>query len=60
MISDADRQKIDAMNLDDMEHILHNTPSFAWPFRNWDTGEYFYERYDKLRGEQDGHLADPD
>lgn len=59
MISDADRQRVDAMTLDDMDHIFHNTPSFAWPFSNEELGEYFCERYDRLKGEQSGHLADP-
>lgn len=58
-MTEDDKQRIDAMTLDDMEHVLSTTPSFAWPFRDADVGDYFYERYDRLRIERDDHLADP-
>lgn len=47
------------MSLDDMDHIWHNTASFSWPFHDSDVGDYFCERYDRLKSEQSGHLADP-
>lgn len=58
-MTDEDKRRIDAMSLDDMQHALDNTPSFAWPFKDRDTGDYFYERYYRLGDEQRGHLDDP-
>lgn len=59
MISDGDKARIDKMSLDDMEHVWNTTPSFAWPFKSAEVGDYFCERFERLKAERDDHLADP-
>lgn len=58
-MTDDDKRRIDAMSLSDMEHVWNRTPSFAWPFRDSDVGDYFCERFERLKQERDDHLADP-
>lgn len=54
-----DKDRIDKMTLEEMDHIWTNTASFSWPFRYSDTGDYFCDRYERLKAESAGHLADP-
>lgn len=47
-LSIADRERIDAMSLEDMKVVWDSTPAFVWPFKDLETGEYFIERYSRL------------
>lgn len=58
-MTEDDKQRIDEMTVEQMDRVFHSTPPGAWPFRDPDTGEYFCERFDRLKRERDGHLADP-
>lgn len=54
-----DKERIDKLNLEEMDVIFINSGPTSWPFRDPDTGDYFCDRYERLKGEAAGHLADP-
>lgn len=58
-MTEEDKSRIDAMDLWEMDRVFKQTASFSWPFKDGDTGDYFCERYERLRNERADHLADP-
>lgn len=53
-LSQTDREKIDGMSLKDMQAIWDSTPGFVWPFKDFETGEYFIERFSRLEQQENG------